>query len=121
MPLCWQAIWHIRNALRMALSDIIGDVRVVKMNYFASVLLYEFKLSPVNSVGHNYIILLQFFDIINNCLLLQFCRCLAHILEPVGTMMLGLVAFMVMTMKICHQHPTHFGRVDERSLCGFCN
>ena len=109
-PLCWQAIWDIWNALRMSLSNIIGDVMVVEMNYCASVLLYEFKFSPVNSVWHNYTILLQFSDIINNCLLLQFCRCLALVLEPVGTigtMVPGVVAWMVMTMKICHhrQHP----------------
>ena len=104
-PLCWQAIWHIRNALRMALSNIIGDVMVVEMNYCASVLLYEFKFSLVNLVWHNYTILLQFSDIINNCLLLQFYRCLTHVLEPVGMMVLGVVACMLMTMKICHHHP----------------
>ena len=114
-PLCWQAIWHIQKALQMALSNIIGDVMVVEMNYCASVLLYEFKFSPVNSVWLNYTILLQFSDIINNCLLLQLCRGLAPILEPVGimgTMVLGVVACLVMTMKICHHHPTHSGRVD---------
>ena len=33
------------------------------MNYCASVLLYEFRFSLVNSVWHDYTILLQFLDI----------------------------------------------------------
>jgi hypothetical protein len=87
----------------MALSNIIGDVVIVEMNYCVSVLLYEFKFSPVNLVWHNHTILLQFLDIINNYLWLQFCRCRALVRELV-VMMLVVVIRMAITTRTFPHH-----------------
>ena len=42
---------------------------VVEINCYASILLYEFRFSPVNSVWHDYTILLQFLDISQSSLI----------------------------------------------------
>ena len=74
------------------------------MNYYASILLYEF-ISLVHSVCHKYKILLQFISIIHNYLL-KFCRWRAPVAK-------GLWAVRMVTTI----NPTTIIALGNRVLC----
>jgi hypothetical protein len=101
-------IWHVCVCVARMRSNIIGDV--VLWKWIIVPLFYCMNLfSLVNSVGMIIQFIYNLCGIINNYLLLQFCRWRAHVQGLVDTRLV-VVGLTALTMRTYHHHHHHLSQ-----------